>query len=93
MKTVFQDKIRVDITLPKAEAERLLSLLKDDIEFDGLGGMLKAGLAPRYEYTVKCFGCGHKMAIWAKEPQTKEQLKKTEEYILCGPCFDSEDFK
>lgn len=93
MKTRYEDKILLRGTLNREAAEGLLKTVKGNTDFANVVSDIEQQLKPWFSCNVTCCGCGNKKETWSQKKVTKEELKKVEEYWLCGPCMDSEDFK
>lgn len=93
MKTKYEKEIKISGTIGREAAEWLLKQLKRNADFEWVVKNIEEQLKPWFSCTITCHGCGNKKKTWSRKELTKEEIKKLEEYWLCGPCFDSEDFK
>lgn len=93
MKTKYDKEIKVSGTIGREAAEWLLKQLKGNTDFEWIVKGIEEQLKPLFGYKITCCGCGNKKDGWSRKEFTKEEIKKMEEYWLCGPCMDSEDFK
>lgn len=94
MSLEYYEQVKIDVTLPRKDAQALAKLLKGKPAFEGLIKDIEYWLKPVYTYKLPCVGCGKTCEWAAHEKLTKQQaVKRWGDHTLCGPCIDSEDFK
>lgn len=81
----------IGVYLNRKDAKHLMELLNDceRATLIGVKKQVEEGLAPEYEYEIKCADCKTPLKVYAGTKMSKIELDKTERY--CSSCLD--DFK